>query len=292
MANYCSFDMKITGSIDSIEEMIAMLSWEGKFKENGLGRVFSFDAMEVEETDLTGIYTVNGYGDCAWSVLCAMREEYRGEAPSLEGETERLGLVLEVYSSEPGCCFQEHYLFDKGKVVIDDCVDYEEHCIEAYNSLEEYNRENNTNFTEDMINENGDVCIGGFGDKYGEFEEASRFFRAEPDVSKFELDELEVCVVYDLGDEFASIVKAPNGRYFNFYSKDQLEHRYGSVGPFESFDKAEEMMFKHRPKTKGLDIQGFTDKKPSLDSVIENIQSNISVNKNNSSKIVIDNKQI
>ena len=35
-----------------------------------------------------------------------------------------------------------------------------------------------TNFTEDMINEDGDVCIGGF-ENYGEFEDASVRFAPE-----------------------------------------------------------------------------------------------------------------
>lgn len=175
MANYCAFDMRITGKEDAIKEFIAMLSWQGEFEDCGLGRTYSFDADELEETAVPGIFAVTGYGDCAWSVLTAMCAEFRGEAPSLESETERLGLVVEVYSSEPGMCFQEHYIFVKGNCILDDSVDYKEHWIEEFDSLEEYNKEYDTDFTEDMVYE-GNVCIGGYGDEYANFADMTQYF--------------------------------------------------------------------------------------------------------------------
>lgn len=187
MANNCLFDMKITGPEESIKELVSMLKWEGKFKDCGLGRVYSFDVEEIEPTNAPGISTVNGYGDCAWSVLTAMQKEYRKDCPSLEGETARLGLVVEVFSSEPGIGFQEHVLISKGDVIYSDCVDYEEHWIECAGGLDAYNKENGTNFTAEMINESGDVCIGGFGDKYGVFEEDVTFYFVQEQVEKVSL---------------------------------------------------------------------------------------------------------
>ena len=177
MANYCAFDMRITGPEASIKEFVSMLRREGQFEHAGLGRTYSFDVEDkiFSSTGLPGIFQVDGFGDCAWSVLTAMQKEYRGELPSLESETERLGLVVEVYSSEPGVGFQEHILIAKGDVIYADCVDYEEHYIEGADSLEAYNEENDTDFTEDMINDDGDVCIGGF-DNFGVFEDVSKYF--------------------------------------------------------------------------------------------------------------------
>lgn len=171
MANNCAFDMKITGPEEAIKELLSMLKWEGRFKDTGLGRVYSFDAEELLPTKHPDIYEVTGYGDCAWSVLSAMQNDNGSRHPSLESETERLGLVVEVFSSEPGCRFQEHVLIAKGEVIYSDCVDYEEHWVEGSDNLEAYNKEYGTDFTEDMINEDGDVCIGGFGDDYGVFED-------------------------------------------------------------------------------------------------------------------------
>lgn len=181
MANICSFDMRITGKEEAIKEFASMLRWEGKFEHAGLGRVYDFepDIAELEETAVPGIYTVTGYGSCAWSVLTAMCEEYRKDAPSLESETERLGLVVEIYSSEPGCCFQEHYLIAKGDVITDECVDYEEHWIGSSSLLEEYNKQYGTAFTPDMLNEDGNIAIGGFGEQFGEYEDVTRFFSEE-----------------------------------------------------------------------------------------------------------------
>jgi hypothetical protein len=170
--------MKITGQAKGVKEFIRMLQWKDEFEYNGLGRVFefSFETEDIDKKREDEIVSVVGFGDCAWSVLCSMMAEYRGANPSLESESERLGLVVEVYSSEPGCQFQEHMLFNKGDVVINECVDYEEHWIWEFDTIEEYNDEYETNFTEDMVDDNGNICIGGFGDTYGDFEDHMQYF--------------------------------------------------------------------------------------------------------------------
>jgi hypothetical protein len=178
MANNCLFDMKITGKAAAVKELVRMLQWKDEFKINGLGRVYEFicDTSEIDGNDDDEIVNIIGFGDCAWSVLCSMMKEYRVDCPSLESETERLGLVVEVYSSEIGMQFQEHILIAKGNLIISDCVDYEEHWIEEFDTLEEYNKEYETDFTEDMIDDNGNICIGGFGAQYGMFEDHMQYF--------------------------------------------------------------------------------------------------------------------
>lgn len=188
MANNCCFDMKITGGEEGIKELVSMLRWEGKFKEAGLGRIYSFEADEIEKTNIPGVYQTRGAGDCAWSVLTAM-QNYGGRHPSLESETGRLGLVVEVYSSEPGIGFQEHILIAMGSVIISDCVDYSEHWVEGPEHLEEYNQEYGTDFTPDMLDENGDVCIGGYGDSYGDFADVSEYFAFEKEVQPASIDD-------------------------------------------------------------------------------------------------------
>lgn len=168
MANNCCYDMRITGRKENVNEFIRMMKWEDEYAICGLGRVFSCYSHEPEVIEGDIVY-VDVFGDCAWSVSTAMMAR-AGREHSLESETERLGIIVEVYSSEPGCCFQEHYLINKGWIEIDECVDYEEHWVEEFDSIEAYNEEFDTNFTEDMIDENGNVCIGGFGDDYGYFQ--------------------------------------------------------------------------------------------------------------------------
>ena len=167
MANYCEYMMKITGRKESVDELIQMMQWKGKYEDNGLGRIYDCWVGDVEELNDTFV-SVYVNGNCAWSVLTSMRD-YNGRQPSLESETERLGLVVEVYSSEPGMCFQEHCMIDKGEVVFEECINYEEHWIGDFDSLEEYNEECGTNFTEDMIQDEEYIYIGGYGDQYGDF---------------------------------------------------------------------------------------------------------------------------
>lgn len=169
MANNCLFDARLSGKKKNVEEFIKILQHKDEYKADGLGRVFSceVDSEALEFSKDNDIISVDVFGDCAWSIKSSMRSK---EWRNLESETKRLNVVFEAYSSEPGCGFQEHILVDRGEVVIDDCVDYEEYWVDECDTIEEYNAKHNTNFTEDMINDNGDVCFGGFGDQYGQFE--------------------------------------------------------------------------------------------------------------------------
>ena len=177
MANNCEFSMRITGGEDEIKELVSLLRREAKVEKGHFGRVFQFepDYGGTRATNFSGVYEYEGTGDCAFSVKNSLLA-CNDCSPSLESETRRLGLVVEVFSSEPGCKFQEHILIVKGAVVCYDKVDYEEHCTDCFGGLEAYNEKFGTNFTEAMTNENGDVCIGGFGDKYCVFNDVSQYF--------------------------------------------------------------------------------------------------------------------
>ena len=54
----------------------------------------------------------------------------------------------------------------------------------------------------------------------------------------------------DTGDMKVEIVKAPNGRYFNYYYGDDMEHSSCNAGPFKTLEDAEKMVHKHRPTVK------------------------------------------
>lgn len=173
MANNCYFEMKIAGKEQSVEEFVQMLKWEGPFKNSGLGRVYSFDVNPTltEKSEKGDWVAVYGQGDCAWSILTAMREWER--RPLLK-ETERLGLVVEAYSSEAGLAFQEHILADKGKMIVDDCIDYEEYWVEGMSEQEILELSSEQGLTrEELISKmncNGDYCVGGFED-FGNFKD-------------------------------------------------------------------------------------------------------------------------
>lgn len=162
MANNCCFTMRITGKRDNANKLLQCLKWEGDFQENGIGRCFSADPIDQFEVIEDDFGFLDVYGDCAWSVSSAM-------LTGLERETKNLQLIVEVFSEETGCQFQEHIVVQHGTTVKHEVVDYEEHWIECCASIQEYNEEFGTSFTEDMIDCNGCVCIGGF-DNFEDFE--------------------------------------------------------------------------------------------------------------------------
>ena len=172
MANCCYFLMKITGREEAVQEFIRMLQWKDAFSTCGMGRVQEFevdeDTAEYSEYNRE-FYSIEGQGDCDWSLKSALQDF---EARSLLKETERLGLAIEAFSSEPGCEFQEHLLIDRGKVLIEDCVDYEEYMVDGANEEQIQKLLAEKNLTRDelmsAVNHNGDYCVGGF-ETFGEF---------------------------------------------------------------------------------------------------------------------------
>ena len=175
MANLCCFTMKIVGKKENVEEFTKMMKREGEFKENGLGRVYDFDITEPDQLS-DGTLLVLGSGSCAWSVWCAMMQEYRSPRPSLESESKRLDLVMEVFSEEPGCAFQEHYFINKGVLETDETEEYHEFWKDGYDE-EDWNdvlKENE--LTEDDMNEDGFIAVGGF-ENYCEFDAMDEYLK-------------------------------------------------------------------------------------------------------------------
>ena len=168
MANYCYYTMMATGEEENIDTLIKMLKWEGMFKDNGLGRIYEVCEMNRKEI-ADGLVSVTLTGDCAWSVLTAMRDVDNIKLfRSIEDASRQLDLIIEIFSEESGFGFQEHLLIVKGEVIVDDSVDYEEHYVEEFDTIEQYNEEFETDFTEDMIVD-GYIYIGGYGDDYCNF---------------------------------------------------------------------------------------------------------------------------
>lgn len=194
MANYCDFDIRISGQPEAVLEMASMLKVTDSFlNENALKRHFGgVYYCDFEDYGIVmvgdGLCYLDGGGSCAWSIQSSMREKLSGFS-TLESESKRLGVMIEAYSSEPGFKFQEHVLISKGNVIIDDCVDYEEHYVGSAEKLEAYNKAHDTAFTEDMINDDGDVCIGGFGDDYGVYRVVSNQMLADFEKETASLDE-------------------------------------------------------------------------------------------------------
>lgn len=180
MPNHCYYEMRVRGKRENIEQLIKVMTDYDEPKH--FWRVFSAEA-EYQETDDPDISTARIYGDCAWSVYaCMMTGEltYADHADishrtSLQEESERLELEIEVYSDEPGCAFQEHYRFRNGEKLSDECVD----CIYYYfetlcnESDEEYTQRFerfkqeyglDSALTPDDLNDASEIVVGGFGE--------------------------------------------------------------------------------------------------------------------------------
>ena len=175
MANVCSFSMCVVGAHSDIEKFYNAMSQKGNVY---MGRGASADI--VYEDDESRAF-IDGW--CKWSIHssleeCAISMRMEPEvwhwgdvdAQNLQFVTmmeacEKWNLDVEVYSEEPGCCFQEHYVCRKGKMVCSEIVSYEEYCIDDYETKEEAEKELCIVITDDEW-DSGDTYIsrGGFGE--------------------------------------------------------------------------------------------------------------------------------
>lgn len=172
MANMCGFSMLVRGKHEDIEKFYDAISQNGNIY---MGRGAE---AEIEYDDEDGVAQIDGW--CKWSVQSALTDNaismrtkpnmwYWGddvdvntlEFITLLEATKKWNLVMEVYSEEPGCQFQEHYVFDNGTILCDECVEWEEYYIDAYETKEEAEEEWEIEITDKEWKE-GYVSRGGF----------------------------------------------------------------------------------------------------------------------------------
>ena len=173
MANNCLYTMKVIGdSKENVDAFVAMLTYENQ--ERYFARIFSADPYDEEEKN--GRYSVMVAGDCAWSVhscMCSGPWSYysqgnNGDLTNLEIETERLGLTVEIFSQEPGVGFAEHYIYDKGKCLVEDEVEFAEYWYDN-DSLDDFAEEYGLELTPEQIRqieEYGYLTIGGYDEVF------------------------------------------------------------------------------------------------------------------------------
>ena len=144
MPNYCDYQMKLRGAKENVQKFIAYLKADysynnGKWEcseDRHFFRVFEAAHDPGEDTvDVSGetISTVGGY--CAWSVFSCLFEgnhtyydQWKNDGENFKGThileaSKELDLDIEIYSEEAGVGFMEHYLIEKGELLVDDCFD-------------------------------------------------------------------------------------------------------------------------------------------------------------------------
>ncbi len=166
MPNYCNYSMCVVGKQhENVEEFIKVIQADydyGRMEfshDRHMFRVFEADYSEIEKREDGRFQTIiNGY--CAWSVVTCMLEggyynRFKSDFPdnfrgtTLDRESKKLNLDIEVYSEESGMCFQEHYVIIDGDIVTDESVDWEEIWIEDYKTKEEAEEDLNMKITDD-----------------------------------------------------------------------------------------------------------------------------------------------
>ena len=121
MANQCEFKLKATGFIKDINNLLPKLK--------------QYKAVDIIEEDIEehdnrySSLTIIGY--CDWSVYSSLINGPYIQN-SLLPDCKNHSVVMEVYSSEPGIGFQEHYIINNGELVLDDLVDYREIDVKDY----------------------------------------------------------------------------------------------------------------------------------------------------------------
>lgn len=173
MANMCDFVMRVRGKRENIEEFYNALIQNGKIY---MGR-----GAEAEINYEDG-NTAQIKGWCKWSVVSALidnaismrtepnRWSFDEDVSELEFITlieacKKWNVDMEVYSEEPGCCFQEHFIVIDGELVVDECVEWNEYCIDDFETKEEAEVELGIEITDEEW-ESGEAFISrdGFGE--------------------------------------------------------------------------------------------------------------------------------
>lgn len=180
MPNLCSYAMRVKGKRENIEEFVDVMT--NYSLERHFWRVFRADA-EYYDSAPDGLAIACIHGECAWSVYCCMctgdwtyandvAEERR---TSLQFESRRLNLEIEVYSDEPGMEFQEHYRYRNGEELAAESVEYRCFSLdyiddeateeEKTEMFEEFKKENklNPDLTLADLDLDGRFVVGGFG---------------------------------------------------------------------------------------------------------------------------------
>ena len=180
MPNLCSYSMCVKGKKQNIEEFIKVIKADYNYGtmefsyDRHLFRVFDADYDEIEQVG-DNAYQVIIYGDCAWSVSSCMLDSYHSyysqlkerypkefRGTTLQIESERLNLDIEVFSEECGMCFQEHYIIRKGELEVDECVDWQEYDLTEFKTKEEGEKEYGIEITDEEWEKEEFIGRGGF----------------------------------------------------------------------------------------------------------------------------------
>lgn len=184
MPNYCKVDMKIMGYKDNVDELLRILQNDDANYPH-FCRIFEANEYMSEQFGVCKYIKLSI--ECAWSAYVCLfpgpftyydqitskpeqfleGDDWRRNVTNLLIETQRLHLMVQIKSYEPGMCFSEDYILVNGILVKDKESRYEEFYIDESNNFKEFCEEyrhdpEDLPFTEEEFNmakSNGEYCI-------------------------------------------------------------------------------------------------------------------------------------
>lgn len=179
MADLCEFELHARVKIADEKVLLEMKRKfgleSGYTNTNRIKDGFSILDTYLDEYGLTnGYYFLHISGDCKWSVYSSFYTELKEWASNYK-------IDIEIYSTEPGFCFQEYFKWIEGELVdfvckdmiefhVDDIMDAEDGeydylfnhklCVEANCTKDNY---------QSFADEDGYVKLGGFPEENFEF---------------------------------------------------------------------------------------------------------------------------
>ena len=181
MANSCLYKMHVKGDVKNIEEFLRVMT--DYDYDRHFWRVFSAEAYgKIENEDGSFTYYIDG--ECAWAVYSCMLMKNGAYATgdnekdtSLQLESKRLNLEIEVFSEEEGMGFQEHFHYKNGEIITEESVDASCHYFDKDLYKGESVEEKFSNFVKELkeyglkeeitiedLDDNDEIWIGGFED--------------------------------------------------------------------------------------------------------------------------------
>lgn len=125
MANLCCYDLYATGTKENLGKFARMMEW--KAKPSIHSSMYESDMFSEPMEEVPEGYRQHFSAATRWSVEHGMMsKEDDDECVTLQTAAKMLGLSMEIWSEESGCCFSEHITIrDDGGYDIE-CEDYYE----------------------------------------------------------------------------------------------------------------------------------------------------------------------
>lgn len=172
MPNICTAFITVRGYAPNVDEFIAILQANYSYYKDENNGDYSWYADPKNMTHIPHFFKVfNAYScdtiyhsgvykcaminiECAWSVYSCMfpgehtyyddfQKSHPGEhfGSDILTQSKRLQLELEIWSHEPGVCFQEHYKICSGILIKDETFGFKGIWLEDYSNYNELKKE-------------------------------------------------------------------------------------------------------------------------------------------------------